>query len=656
MSQRINKLLRQNVDYAISRFEASDLSAIVELDILLNNIQMTHKLLSQYLKLESWDLIMRQGNENCSFASYHNRILLHVLYETATDFAPNYNYNNITDRFFRSPVMMVDEIDRDSMPKMNAMMLFGNKALTLAYMPIFDNFRDVISVPHIAAIVHLLGRTHLPMLVTECLNNISLKIKSVLAPYVAELIAGGLPKKIKRPQLRSDTNSVSGFFTIFSTILKDIISYPDLESEVFRHFKEIGNILVLLLKFDQVLKMHDFKSFTLSCAALGITPESIKRKTTEETIVQAPLTNVIRNSTHFLEEYDECICSPQICRILAENARRADKLYRQPEQTISLFSTILRVISDMIEDSRPEWCAFEHKPANGVIDVEAPYEFYRLWCGLQFVLCSPQPLDLRNPVAPGKNDIQYLQMYGDGINWAACTIIYLLGQRKRFECFSFTDLTLAVEDAAKTRTTESYYVQFLKNAVYDRELNRQIFDILETYLDYPCYNADLSLGVPSTLNLSYFTTYMASDSSSSAPAQRAAASASADAPPALVAASKPAAPAIPEDDEEEEEEEEIPPEEEEEEEEEKPQLPPEEDEEEYEEEGEEEGEEEDEEEEEDDAPPGLPSRDYDEEEEEYEDEDDEPPPVPVGRDDDEDEEEYIEDDEDDDAPPPLPSR
>jgi len=256
-----------------------------------------------------------------------------------------------------------------------------------------------------------------------------------------------------------------------------------------------------------------------------------------------------------------------------------------------------------------------------------------------------------------EDDIQHLAMYGDGINWAACTIIYLLGQRNRFEAFSFTNHTIDIEDASKTRTTEPQLVQFLRNAVYDREINGQIFSILETYLDIPSFNSDLSLAVPSTLTLNYFLQIKAGDGNNESAATPAAAPApapapapvrrdagpstplnigaarapaappapAAPAPPPAPEAPAPEAPELPDDDSEEEEEDQQPP---------------------ADEADDEEGESE---EEDDEPPPALPTRGGYEEEEEDE---DQPPPPPR----DYDEEEDYEDEEEDDAPPPLPTR
>lgn len=57
ISQRQNTYLRQNLEYAISRFEASDLTCLVELEHQLLNIQLTHKLMSQHFTLDPWEHI-----------------------------------------------------------------------------------------------------------------------------------------------------------------------------------------------------------------------------------------------------------------------------------------------------------------------------------------------------------------------------------------------------------------------------------------------------------------------------------------------------------------------------------------------------------------------------------------------------------------------
>ena len=78
IAQRMNTKLRQNIDFAINRFEASDITSILELEIQLNNIRLTHSLLSKFFELDSFDEIFNEMNEGTSLVSFHGRIVLHV--------------------------------------------------------------------------------------------------------------------------------------------------------------------------------------------------------------------------------------------------------------------------------------------------------------------------------------------------------------------------------------------------------------------------------------------------------------------------------------------------------------------------------------------------------------------------------------------------
>lgn len=57
---------------------------------------MTHKLLSRYMTLDSFDAMFREANHNVS--APYGRITLHVFWELNYDFLPNYCYNGSTNR------------------------------------------------------------------------------------------------------------------------------------------------------------------------------------------------------------------------------------------------------------------------------------------------------------------------------------------------------------------------------------------------------------------------------------------------------------------------------------------------------------------------------------------------------------------------------
>jgi len=175
--QRMNTYIRQNIDFAISRFEASDITSIMELETLLNTVRLTHTLLSEYLQLDPWDSILAEVNESTSLVSFHGRIVLHVIFELVYDFGPNWNFNSITSRFIRPPLVFTDEVPREAMPKLNPVFLFGSKSLNAAYANTHDLYKKFFGMSHINAMARILGRANLPLVVSEALQNMDLKVR-----------------------------------------------------------------------------------------------------------------------------------------------------------------------------------------------------------------------------------------------------------------------------------------------------------------------------------------------------------------------------------------------------------------------------------------------------------------------------------------------
>lgn len=129
ITQRVSAALYKSLELAINRFESEDLTSIMvpsfypfkagtsvpssfisfsprlvfrcaawlqELEGLLDINRMTHKLLSKFLTLDSFDAMFREANHNVS--APYGRITLHVFWELNYDFLPNYCYNGSTNR------------------------------------------------------------------------------------------------------------------------------------------------------------------------------------------------------------------------------------------------------------------------------------------------------------------------------------------------------------------------------------------------------------------------------------------------------------------------------------------------------------------------------------------------------------------------------
>ncbi len=49
-----------------------------QLETQLNNVRLTHSLMSQYLELDPFEDILNEMNDSTSLVSFHGRIVLHV--------------------------------------------------------------------------------------------------------------------------------------------------------------------------------------------------------------------------------------------------------------------------------------------------------------------------------------------------------------------------------------------------------------------------------------------------------------------------------------------------------------------------------------------------------------------------------------------------
>eukprot|EP00727_Mastigamoeba_balamuthi_P007648 m51a1_g3503 hypothetical protein (1525) ;mRNA; r:844019-848861 len=484
ISQRVNQYLHQNVDMAISRFEAAELSTILELDQSLINCRMTYELLRRHLQLDPWDSIATQGTEATSVSSLHDRVVLHTLVELTFDLLPRFNYCASTQRFVRSPAQFGEDPVREPMPRPNAMFSFGNKHIVAVSVAVQEMQKRFFGLQHMISLVRLMGRARIPMLVSELMRSMHLKIQNVLGPYVAALVAA-LPPSAKLPL---HEYGVEGSHGMFSMKLRELVEYGDLKPEVLQTFREIGNAVVFVQLLDQVLKQTDLSAYVLSAPALGINPETLGTPANDDPSLSSPLYTVVATLSKSLESYQMLRGTVDSARDLAMNSWAADKLYRSPEHNMSLLRLALGHINSMLDSVRPEWTGQSHPPENGVMDVEGPYEFYRLWTALEFIMCVPQ-----------RGEKQYLEIFGDGIFWAGCTFVHLLSQRSRFDAFNFCYHTLHIHEASAAPCTNADIATFLRNAHYVRDLSSTIFAALDTYYPVTVGN-NVVLHPPDTLS------------------------------------------------------------------------------------------------------------------------------------------------------------
>ena len=64
LAERIRADLFKSVDLAIAKFESSDLSGIIELDILLKINKLTLELLSEHMDMDTFSALYDEANES----------------------------------------------------------------------------------------------------------------------------------------------------------------------------------------------------------------------------------------------------------------------------------------------------------------------------------------------------------------------------------------------------------------------------------------------------------------------------------------------------------------------------------------------------------------------------------------------------------------
>ena len=108
------------------------------------------------------------------------------------------------------------------------------------------------------------------------------------------------------------------------------------------------------------------------------------------------------------------------------------------------------------------------------MSVDECQEFHRLWSAMQFTYCIPF----------GKGEISVEECFGEGLQWAGCVIMTLLGQQKRFEALDFSYHLIRVNevDGQEGAIQGHDLKQMVRRIRAYRDLNNQIFGILNKHL------------------------------------------------------------------------------------------------------------------------------------------------------------------------------
>uniref|UniRef100_M8D737 Protein PIR n=1 Tax=Aegilops tauschii TaxID=37682 RepID=M8D737_AEGTA len=456
ITQRMNKLFRENIDFLLERFEYGDLCGVVELQQLLDILELTHQSISRFLELDSYSLMISEMQENLSLVSYSSRISSQIWNEMQTDFLPNFILCNTTQRFVRSLKGAHHSSQRSDASTGKPYFYCGSHDLTMAYQGLAGLYRDFFGIPHMFAVVKLLGSRSLPGIIRALLDHISSKI-TAMVPKVTGL-QEALPKSIG---LLSFDGGIAGC----QKIIHEILTWEaksDVKVEVLHDLKEIGSALYWMSLLDIVLRQIDTTQFMQSAPWLGLVPGNdgqVKHAYSDNT----PFTTLLSAATSAVASSPAC-ANPSSYLVMSKQAEAASLLYKSNLNSGSVLEYALAFTSAALDRHYSKWSA---TPKTGFIDITTSKDFYRVFSGLQYSYLEDS---MTNPS-------KKREMLGDSVAWAGCTIMYLLGQQLHFELFDFSYQFLNVAEI-ETATVSLYQPA-------DRSKSPNIFQsILEIHIAF----------------------------------------------------------------------------------------------------------------------------------------------------------------------------
>ncbi|RRT75634.1 hypothetical protein BHE74_00029613 [Ensete ventricosum] len=176
ITQRMNRLFRENIDFLFDHFESQDICAVVELQKLLDVLKLTHQFLCQDLELDSFTMMLNEIQENLSLVSFSSRLSSQIWAEMQNDFLPNFILCNTTQRFIRSAKGPCQAYEKETVPSGKPYLYCGSQDLNLAYQSLATLYSEFFGIPHMFAIAQLLGPRSLPWIVRALLDHISSKV------------------------------------------------------------------------------------------------------------------------------------------------------------------------------------------------------------------------------------------------------------------------------------------------------------------------------------------------------------------------------------------------------------------------------------------------------------------------------------------------
>ena len=319
---------------------------------------------------------------------------------------------------------------------------FGTRQLNEDFGEILKLYKGFIGREHFQSMIRLLGYSGISLIITYAIMPCTKEtITNMILPYYQQLKDLMPSNDIRLPPSTSGTplgySKIKTILADFDSVEHQLGTEPN--KHVFQYLREIGNGIIFVQMIERSLYSEEMENmfivapFTRQFPRIFIEPDdnfnSIAKKQDEMFKKYANL-DLVSIANSFGDE-------DQIKIACQGNAASHDRLCNG----LSLFGHLINEMRDEIKKNK-EWKDSEKTShANS-------RSFHRIWSACQWIMAgnaitttefnNESSTNEFNPMTIDLSGHQTEYIYGDGLNYAAMTIIFLLDENTAFNFLDFS--------------------------------------------------------------------------------------------------------------------------------------------------------------------------------------------------------------------------
>ncbi|KAK1941339.1 Cytoplasmic FMR1-interacting protein 1 [Phytophthora citrophthora] len=418
LGQRVDTLIGKDLEGWFTKFECSDATCYVAMLGMLQVLEMTHASLS-VLELDEFDTVLRETNDEaveCLIegttsvdttvkSRVHEQISQTILTDLCQHFGLKFDENRFTRMHLHNALTMsvgdqfaheecLRKAKKHPLSRGNVLRYkVGNSVAAKA--ATYVALEKVITGTHRTCF----GEPHVEALCELLSKRELLEVANTCINFavakiedVLALCIPALGSTIPPFRLPRFMYRSEGCFGYFEGKYKHLLDSDELEAQIFHCFREIGNSLTFLQVLGDVLKSN---------------------------------------------------------AIQWRSAQQSGCPGDSSEQHPHLFQYALERINSMLQESgiASEW---EAAPDSQPEKMPNASSFYHVWCALEFLSCNSPRTDNSSE---DEAALSLRSIFGDGVQFAGCTLVHLLGQRTLYDLWNVSQHVINVHHYEEIKAT-----------------------------------------------------------------------------------------------------------------------------------------------------------------------------------------------------------